>query len=129
AWYLANGEDQTHPVGRLKPNDYGLFDMQGNVQEWCYDAYKRYPASSDEALADEPETGVVADTERRVLRGGSFRNPPSDVRSANRNAIQPAYPNPDTGLRPARTYHLSPLPLYPLPAQAPPEAGRNLKRK
>ncbi|MDG2224104.1 MAG: formylglycine-generating enzyme family protein, partial [Rubripirellula sp.] len=129
AWYVANGEDHTHPVGSLKPNDYGLFDMQGNVYEWCYDAYKFYPGTSDEALADEPETGIVADTERRVLRGGSFYFPSSSVRSAFRFNYQPGTRGFNNGLRPARTYHLSPLPLYPLPAQAPPEAGRNLKRK
>ncbi|MGB0597789.1 MAG: formylglycine-generating enzyme family protein, partial [Rubripirellula sp.] len=103
AWYQANGESHTHPVGSLKPNDYGLFDMQGNVFDWCYDAYESYAASSDEALADEPETGLVADAERRVLRGGSFNNQTSNVRSANRNNNQPDNRNNNNGLRPAST--------------------------
>jgi formylglycine-generating enzyme required for sulfatase activity len=103
--------------------------MQGNVFDWCYDAYQSYPASSDEALADEPETGIVADANRRVLRGGSFDYLSSFVRSATRDSFRPDERNSNFGLRPARTYHLSPLPLYPLPAQAPPQAGRNLNRK
>ncbi|MCP4886531.1 MAG: formylglycine-generating enzyme family protein [Planctomycetaceae bacterium] len=108
ARYQANGEGQTHPVGRLMPNDYGLFDMQGNVIEWCYDAYGSYAASSGEALADEPETGVIADAERRLLRGGSFDDPTSNVRSANRLYYRPTGRYNSNGFRPFRTYHLSP---------------------
>ena len=43
AWYLANGGNRTWPVASLKPNDYGLFDMQGNAFAWCGDFYQRYP--------------------------------------------------------------------------------------
>jgi len=117
AWYQANGEKHTHPVASLKPNDFGLFDMQGNVNEWCYDAYVGYPTPTDEeAVKDAPPVASVEDVGRRVLRGGSFFLQATYVRSANRNDLQPDYRNITYGFRLARTYNLSPLPPYPLPA-------------
>lgn len=109
AWYLANGEEHTHPVASSKPNDFGLFDMQGNVLEWCYDAYVLNPTSKDgEAVGDAPPVASVEDGQDRVLRGGSFSNRTSLVRSASRNFLQPVYRFNTSGFRPARTYSLFP---------------------
>jgi hypothetical protein len=111
AWYQANGENHTHPVASLKPNDFGLFDMQGNVYGWCYDAYvSSYPTSKEEAASDTPSAKNVEDANRRVQRGGAFNTqPPSSlVRSANRSSTRPDNRFDTTGFRPARTYHLSP---------------------
>ncbi len=44
AWYQKNSQERTWPVGSLKPNDLGLFDVQGNVFTWCQESYKAYPA-------------------------------------------------------------------------------------
>ena len=104
AWYQVNGETQTHPVASLKPNDFGLFDMHGNVWEWCYDAYVEKPASIGEAVADSPLVDSVDPTVRRVLRGGSFSYRPSNVRSANRYTRQPGFRSSGNGFRAARTY-------------------------
>ena len=87
-------------MGSLKPNDLGLFDMLGNVFEWCHDRFFGLQPSST------PGEDVIgkADNDRRVLRGWAFSNQPGDVRSANRSADQPVVPVVTYGFRPARTY-------------------------
>jgi formylglycine-generating enzyme required for sulfatase activity/serine/threonine protein kinase len=102
ARYLDNSQNTTHPVGQKKPNAWGLYDMHGNVFEWCQDWYGDYPSG----LVTDP-TGPIS-SDRRVLRGGSFYNQASHVRSARRANVQPDYRGADLGFRPARTYNLSP---------------------
>jgi formylglycine-generating enzyme required for sulfatase activity len=106
--YQAKGDNTTHPVANLKPNDFGLFDMQGNVYEWCYDAYASYPALSGEAAFDAPSATEIDKIGRRVLRGGSFYFRPSFIRSASRLVYLPVDRSDDVGFRPARTYHPEP---------------------
>src|SRR5205807_10525143 len=55
AWYLANAEDRTWPVGQKRPNDLGLFDMHGNVSTWCQKSARRYPPGSKERPARDDE--------------------------------------------------------------------------
>lgn len=87
-WSLENNENDGYPfgpkpVGLKKPNDYGLYDMHGNVSEWCTDWSRRY-GSTPETDPRGPETGLY-----RVLRGGSWRNPAKDSRSASRSNTYP----------------------------------------
>lgn len=105
AWYQANGNNYSHPVGSLKPNEFGIFDMYGNVYEWCYDPLADYAANSDLAIADHPATDPLNDSQRRVLRGGSFFFPAPNIRSAYRSSLQPSSrPNLTFGgFRPVRT--------------------------
>ena len=96
----ANFIASTYPVGSLKPNAWGLFDMHGNASEWCQDWYSPSTYKSRQVVSDP--TGPAVD-ERRVLRGGSMLPAPWNVRSAHRQGHLPDYPTPCIGFRVART--------------------------
>ena len=76
---------QTTDVGSFPPNAFGLCDMHGNVREWCQDSYMSY----NETPPDDSAYNVSEDKKAKVLRGGSWYNRPSHVRSANRCRLQP----------------------------------------
>ncbi|MGO9466242.1 MAG: formylglycine-generating enzyme family protein, partial [Isosphaeraceae bacterium] len=120
AWYVKNSQERTWPVGSLKANDLGLFDVYGNLITWCQERYKEYPAGKgDQAVEDQEDGLVVKDTDSRVLRGGTFVMQASAARSANRNnAAMPTFGNYAIGFRPART-----LPLSSFTALPPTAAG------
>jgi len=80
AWYSQNAGRKTQPVGKLKPNPWGLYDVHGNVWEWVQDCWH-------DSYTGAPDDGVPwesGDCDRRVLRGGSWCNLPEDLRSAYR---------------------------------------------
>ena len=91
--------EKTAPVGSFKPNDFGLYDMHGNVFEWVQDCY------NDKAYAMAPADGSAAPDELncdRVLRGGSWQSNLRAMRAAFRNAIFPDYRFCGYGFRVAR---------------------------
>ncbi len=83
-WYIGNSGEKTHEVGGKKPNGYGLYDMHGNVVEWCNDWYGDYPSGS---VTDPPGVSSGSD---RVCRGGGWIDDAAYCRSASRSVSTPA---------------------------------------
>jgi formylglycine-generating enzyme required for sulfatase activity len=98
AWFERNSYGKTHPVGHKRPNAFGLYDMHGNVWEWCWDGYeKTYYANSPGA--DPPGPSQAA---HRVIRGGSWSRYQLLCRSARRNWKGPDLGDNFLGFRVAR---------------------------
>ncbi len=100
-WYEKNSGERTWPVGSKKPNDFGLFDMHGNVYTWCQEKYRTYPTDKGEDIEDMLSINIQ---DSRVLRGGGFVNRSRVLRCALRSGNVPTYRDFTVGLRPARTY-------------------------
>jgi len=84
-WYDDNSGDETHPVGKKKPNPYGLYDMHGNVWEWVQDKWHSdYDGAPDDGSAWESGGGPY-----RIVRGGGCSSSAGVCRSANRNNLAP----------------------------------------
>ena len=97
AWYRPNAGGNSQPVGTRAPNAFGLHDVLGNVNEWCWDRYGPYP----EGAAVDPLG--AEDGTNRVGRGGTFRALAPLVRSASRVGFHPNTRNDDLGVRVIRT--------------------------
>jgi len=87
AWNAANSSKKTQPVAQKKPNAWGLFDVHGNVAEWCNDVYD--PGYYGQSPATDPRG--PADGERYVLRGGAWNSRPEGCRAAARVGENPGF--------------------------------------
>lgn len=98
AWFYGNSGEETHPVGQLQANRFGLFDMQGNVWEWVQDCWH-------DNYAGAPKDGSTWQGQNscdRVDRGGSWNSDPRNLRSAYRHYSSPVNRNEYVGFRLAR---------------------------
>lgn len=103
AWTLTTSNEKTQPVGSLKPNDYGLFDLQGNVYNWCQDIYEEYPSTTGAETIEDKDGRLNIGPDSRVARGGSFSGLASSFRSASRASGVPTGRDVNYGFRVVRT--------------------------
>lgn len=92
-WFGGNSERRTHPVGQKRQNPWGLYDMHGNVCEWCHDRFRSDP--------DQPSSVGVGRSSgsKRVLRGGSVFSTAERCRSVTRGFAEPSSRAPNRGFR------------------------------
>ncbi len=95
------GEEYAHPVGQKKPNPWGLYDMHGNVREYCSDWYDEDYYSKSPTVAVDPKGPSSGDT--RSLRGGSWVNYTYCLRCAERHGYLPGDRNSYFGFRVVRS--------------------------
>ncbi|MGO9462913.1 MAG: SUMF1/EgtB/PvdO family nonheme iron enzyme, partial [Isosphaeraceae bacterium] len=107
-----NSAQQLQPVGRLKPNELGLFDTLGNALEWCQDEYKKPEPTAGKSyplVVDNPDASEVNDAQFRIARGEKFLGKRESIRAARRDhKHSPKAQDFIMGLRPARTHPANP---------------------
>jgi len=104
AWHNKISEDRTWPVGMLKPNDLGLFDMYGNLWVWCHDKSRKESTNQEGTnIKDDESKFSITEKHRFWLRGGSFNHPASLQRSAYHNDVAPSLRLFYIGFRVGRT--------------------------
>jgi formylglycine-generating enzyme required for sulfatase activity len=104
AWYVASSRDRAWPCGLLQPNELGLFDMLGNVYEWCQDQSIQNRTARDGTIEDDIIAAqVCTDKTYHTIRGASFPNRAAIVRAANRDGLAPSLRTNYVGFRLART--------------------------
>lgn len=95
AWFMANSKGEDPPVGKKKPNPWGLYDMHGYVWEWCSDAW----AATHEGAPEDGRPVVKAGAKERVIKGGSFADPANKMTCAAREGKPTNFKSDRVGFR------------------------------
>jgi formylglycine-generating enzyme required for sulfatase activity len=103
-WFDENSKNQTWPVGMLKPNDLGFFEMHGTLWTWCETAGDLNSVFGGRRAGRDIESSLNVNEDGRWLRGGAFSDLSGVARSANKKGRQPASRGDNVGFRPARTF-------------------------
>lgn len=103
AWYEDNAGQQSHPVAQKKPNGYGVYDMSGNLEEWCWDGYNEftYQTHAENEVTQDPVGDFI--NRDRILRGGGWGMPPRFERVSNRVVVSAENVRRIFGFRVVRT--------------------------
>jgi formylglycine-generating enzyme required for sulfatase activity len=103
AWFADNAKEETHPVGKKRPNRWGLYDLAGNVAEWCLDHYDAayYRTLPRDRLSLAPVKLPTASRHPYVARGGSWADSPATCRSAARRGSDKSWNRRDPDIRPS----------------------------
>ena len=109
AWYFFKGDFQPNSVGKLRPNELGIYDMSGNVWEWCQDWMGNYKSTNQTDPIESKEsteriivqgTGrIIREGTERILRGGCYISEANECRVTNRGSMPPDYTNTFIGFR------------------------------
>jgi formylglycine-generating enzyme required for sulfatase activity len=104
AWYVGNSGDGTHPVGRKKPNAWGLYDMHGNAAEWVLDQFdpSGYGKLKLPTVAGRPALFWPTSLHSRSIRGGSWHDDPRQCRNASRLASNARWQDDDANIKELR---------------------------
>jgi formylglycine-generating enzyme required for sulfatase activity len=97
-WYVANSGNKPHPVGQKPANAWGLYDMHGNVSEWCWDWANAYSSGAQ----SDPQG--ASSGSGRIIRGGGNNNSAQGLRSAHRSGYTPSDVNSGIGFRLVRPW-------------------------
>lgn len=100
AWYRHNSNERTHEVGTKAANEIGIYDMSGNVSEWCTDWYH------EDAYEQHTETNfyIARKGKYKVIRGGNNNRKSASSKVVNRDSLSPTSKSPNVGFRIARSF-------------------------
>ena len=102
AWFANNANNQPHPVAKKMPNKYGLFDMQGNLQEWIWERFGEFESRMITNPIDYEIP--IPSLYTRPIKGGSFSSAETGVQTYNRPHASPSMKHPRIGFRLVRTH-------------------------
>jgi formylglycine-generating enzyme required for sulfatase activity len=102
-WYVPNSQGRLQRSGRLRPNDFGLFDTLGNVWNWCHDEHRDYSHVGTDQVFNDESLDSLSDSVPRTLRGACYTDHSPALRVAHRWAREPDYAGNLIGFRIART--------------------------
>lgn len=133
-WYAGNAESETHPVGTRAANAFGLYDMHGNVWEWCLDAwdadaYKQRISGICDPMVTASDVRTTEENADRVIRGGSWFNSAGFCRASYRFGWRPVFRDWNRGFRVCLFFGPVPIQTAGTAEKSEPESGDAARRQ